>query len=148
MRYQPILHTLYYTLHTEHAYCLSYRFLNNVVITTVIEMVELVEIFDGRLGKRSVERVRYVINNLLHLVIVKYGDISLVLCISTRLRLVTILSLLVKYLVILHADPSLAPRPFNARGARWERDKGLVPVVHACVKFYWNPGKIVFFGIF
>ena len=68
-------------------------------------MVEMVEILDGRLGKRSVERVRYVINNLLHLVIVKYGDISLVLCISTRLRLVTILSLLVKYLVILHADP-------------------------------------------
>ena len=105
VRYQPILHTLYYTLHTEHAYCLSYRFLNNVVITTVIEMVEMVEILDGRLGKRSVERARYVINNLLHLVIVKYGDISLVLCISTRLRLVTILSLLVKYLVILHADP-------------------------------------------
>ena len=102
VRYQPILHTLYYTLHTEHAHCLSYRFFNNVVITTVIEMVE---ILDGRLGKRSVERVRYVINNLLHLVIVKYGDISLVLCISTRLRLVTILSLLVKYLVILHADP-------------------------------------------
>ena len=92
-------------LHTGHAYCLSYRFLNNVVITTVIEMVEMVEILDGRLGKRSVERVRYVINNLLHLVIVKYGDISLVLCISTRLRLVTILSLLVKYLVIFHADP-------------------------------------------
>ena len=102
VRYQPILHTLYYTLHTEHAYCLSYRFLNNVVITPVIEMVEKVEIPDGRLGKRSVERVRYVINNLLHLVIVKYGDISLVLCIYTRLRLVTILSLLV---VILHADP-------------------------------------------
>ena len=55
VRYQPILHTLYYTLHTEHAYCLSYRFLNNVVITTVIEMVE---ILDGRFGKRSVERVR------------------------------------------------------------------------------------------
>ena len=105
VRYQPILHTLYYTLHTEHAYCLSYRFLNNVVITTVIEMVEMVEILDGRLGQRSVERVRYVINNLLHLVIVKYGDILLVLCISTRLRLVTILSLLVKYLVIFHADP-------------------------------------------
>ena len=102
VRYQPILHTLYYTLHTEHAYCLSYR---SLVVTTVIEMVEMVEILDGRLGKRSVERVRYVINNLLHLVIVKYGDISLVLCISTRLRLVTILSLLVKYLVILHADP-------------------------------------------
>ena len=117
VRYQPILHTLYYTLHTEHACCLSYRFLNNVVIITVIEMVEMVEILDGRLGKRSVDRVRYVINNLLHLVIVKYGDISLILCISTRLRLVTILSLLVKYLVILqlsllvkylvilHADP-------------------------------------------
>ena len=105
VRYQPILHTLYYTLHTEHAYCLSYRFLNNVVITTVIEMVEMVEKLDRRLGKHSVERLRYVINNLLHLVIVKYGDISLVLCISTRLRLVTILSQLVKYLVILHADP-------------------------------------------
>ena len=103
VRYQFILHTLYYTLHTEHAYCLSYRFLNNVVITTVIEMVEMVETLDGRLGKRSVERVRYVINNLLHLVIVKYGVISLVLCISTHLRLVTILSM--KYLVILHADP-------------------------------------------
>ena len=102
VRYQPILHTLYYTLHTEHEYCLSYRFLNNVVITTIIEMVE---ILNGRLGKRSVERVRYVINNLLHLVIVKYGVISLVLCISTRLRLVTILSLLVKYLIIFHADP-------------------------------------------
>ena len=93
LRYQPILHTLYYTLHTEHAYCLSYRFLNNVVI-------EMVEILDGRLGKHSVERVRYVINNLLHLVIVKYRVISLVFCISTGLRLVTILSLLVKYLVI------------------------------------------------
>ena len=71
--------------------------LNNVVITTVIEMVEMVEILDGRLGKRSVERVRYVINNLLHMVIVKYGVISLVLCISTRLQLVTILSLIVIY---------------------------------------------------
>ena len=49
---------------TEHAYCLSYRFLNNVVITT-----QEVEILHGRLGKRSVERVRYVMNNLLHLVI-------------------------------------------------------------------------------
>ena len=68
-------------------------------------MVEMVEILDGRLGKRSVERVNYVINNLLHLVIVKHGVISLVLCISTRLRLVTKLSLLVKYLVIFHAEP-------------------------------------------
>ena len=67
VRYQPILHTLYYTLHTEHAYSLSYRFLNNVVITTVIEMVEMVEILDGRFGKCSVERARYVVNNLLHL---------------------------------------------------------------------------------
>ena len=65
----------------------------------------MIEILYGRLGKGSVERVRYVINNLLHLVIVKYGVISLVLCISNRLQLVTILSLLVKYLVILHADP-------------------------------------------
>ena len=105
VRYQPILHTLYYTLHAEHAYCPSYRFLNNEVITTVIEMVEMVEILDGRLGKHSVERVRYVINDLLHLVNVKYGVISLVLCISTRLRLVTILLLLVKYLVIFHANP-------------------------------------------
>ena len=71
VRYQPILHTLYYTLHTEYAYCLSYHFLNNIVVTTIIEMVEMVEILDGRLGKRSVERVRYVINNLLHFVIVK-----------------------------------------------------------------------------
>ena len=106
VRYQPILHTLYYTLHIEQAYRLSYRFLNNVVTTNVIEMVEMVEILDGRLDKRSVERVRYVINNLLHLVIVKYGDILLVLCISTHLRLVTILSLLVKYLVLLHTSPA------------------------------------------
>ena len=66
-----------YITRTEHAYCLSYCFFNKVVITTVIEMVEMVEILDGRLGKHSVERVRYVINNLLHLVIVKYGAISL-----------------------------------------------------------------------
>ena len=66
----------------------------------MVEMVEMVEMLDGRLVQRSVERVRYVINNLLHLVIVKYGDISLVLCISTHLLLVTILPLLVKYLVL------------------------------------------------
>ena len=101
VRYQSILHTLYYTLHTEHAYRLSYRFLNNVVITTVIDIVEMVEILDGRLGKHSVERVRYVINNILHL---EYGVISLILCISTRLQLVTILTLLMKYLIIFHAD--------------------------------------------
>ena len=44
-------------------------------------------------------------------------------------------------------ESSLVPRPFYARTVRWERDKGLVPVVRACVEFYWNPGKIVFFGI-
>ena len=68
-------------------------------------MVEMVEILVGRGSEHSVERVRYVIKNLLHLVIVKYGVISLVPCISTRLRLVTILILLVKYLVIFHNDP-------------------------------------------
>ena len=68
-------------------------------------MDEMVEILDGRDGKRSVERVRYVISNLLHLVIVKYGVISLVLSISTCLRLMTILTLLVNYLIIFHSDP-------------------------------------------
>ena len=70
-------------------------------------MVEMVEILDGRLGKRSVERVRYVINNLLH-----FGHCEIwshftctVLCITTRLQLVTTLSLLMKYLVIFHANP-------------------------------------------
>ena len=95
--YQPIFHTVCCKLHCEHI-------LNNVVITTIIEMVEKVEIFDGRVGKCSVERLRYVINNLLHFAIVKYGVISLVLCISTRLRLLTILTLLMKYLGIFHAD--------------------------------------------
>ena len=70
----------YYTPYITR-YTLSMRvvlvtaFFNNVVISTVIEIVEMVEILDGRLGQRSVERVRYVINNSLHLVIVKYGDI-------------------------------------------------------------------------
>ena len=95
LRYQPIFHTLYFMLHCAHV-------LNDVVLTTVIEKVE---IMDGRVGKHPVERVRYVINNLLHLVIVKYGVISLVLCISTRLHLVTILMLLVKYIIIFHTDP-------------------------------------------
>ena len=98
VRYQPIFNGLKFTLHCA-------RVLNSVVITTIIEMVEMVEILAGRVGKHSVERVRYVINNLLHFVIVKYGVNSLVLCISTRLRLMTILILLVKYLVIFHADP-------------------------------------------
>ena len=62
MRYQPIFHTLYFTVHCA-------RELNNVILTIILEMVETL---DGTVGKRSVERVRYVINNLLHLVIVKY----------------------------------------------------------------------------
>ena len=98
VRYQPIFNGLKFTLHRA---CV----LNNIVISTIIEMVEMVEILDGRVGKRSVERVRYVINKLLHLVIVKYGVISLVLCISTRLRLVIMQTQLMKYLVIFHADP-------------------------------------------
>ena len=88
-------------------------------------MVEMVEILDGRLGKCSVERVRYVINNLLHLVIVKYGDISLVLCISTHLRLVTILSLLVKYLIIFHADPCNKSYLLHRRVKRMVRRGGI-----------------------
>ena len=82
--------------------------------------IEMVEIMDGRVGKHSVEHVRYVINNLFHLVIVKYGVISLVLCISTRLRLVTILTLLVKYLVIFHAD--LCNKSYLLASKRSERD--------------------------
>ena len=56
-------------------------------------MVEMIDILEGRLGKCSVERVRYVFG---HCEIWSH---------FTRLRLVTILSLLVKYLVIFHADP-------------------------------------------
>ena len=56
VRYQPIFNGLKITRHRAHV-------LNAVVITTVIEMVEIVEKLDGRVGQRSVERVRYVINN-------------------------------------------------------------------------------------
>ena len=42
----------------------------------MVEMVVTVEIPDERLSKRSVERVSYVINNLLHLVIVKYSHFT------------------------------------------------------------------------
>ena len=91
VRYQPIFHTLSFTL--AHMY-------NNIFLTTVIEMVE---IQDGRVGERSVERVSYVINNLLHLVTVKYG-VMLVVCICTGLRLVKILTPLVKQHVTFHAD--------------------------------------------
>ena len=49
VRYQPIFHTLYFMLHCAHV-------LNNVVLTTAIEMFEML---DGRVGKHSVEQVRY-----------------------------------------------------------------------------------------
>ena len=81
MKYQPIFYTLYFRLHLA-------RVLNNILLSIVIEMVEIA---DGR-----VEQVRYVVYNLLHLVIVKYGVISLLVCTSTRIRLMKILSLLVK----------------------------------------------------
>ena len=84
MRYQTISHTLCFMLHCTFIW-------NNVVLTMVFEMVE---ILDGRVVKCSVEGVRYVINNLLNLIIVKYGVISLVLCICTHLWLVKILTLL------------------------------------------------------
>ena len=61
----------------------------------------MVEKLDGRVGMHSVERVRYVLNNL---VIVKYGVLSLVVCISTCLWFVQILMLLMKQLILFHAD--------------------------------------------
>ena len=59
--YLYIIHTLYFTLHRT---CV----LNNIVLTTVIEIVE---ILDGR-----VRIAWYVINNLLHLIIVIWSHIS------------------------------------------------------------------------
>ena len=44
-------------LHTSPAHGTFSFSLNNVVINTVIERVEMVEILDERLDKRSVERV-------------------------------------------------------------------------------------------
>ena len=37
------------------------------------------------------------------------------------------------------------PGPYT-RAVRAGRE--IVPVVRACVEFYWSPGKIVFFGIY
>ena len=68
MRYQSIFHTLFHA-----TLCMR-----NVVLTTTV--IEMVEILDESVGKHSVEQVRYVINNLLHSVIVKYGVISLSHC--------------------------------------------------------------------
>ena len=106
-------------------------------------MVEMVEILDGRLGKRSVERVRYVINNLLHLVIVKYGDISLVLCISTRLRLVTILSLLVTILSLLVKYLVIGERAKRARHSQVcsIENRGYIYYIYIC-DWLWEKGHI------
>ena len=53
--------------------------LNNVVFITFIEMAEIRDLY--------IVQVRYVINNLLHLVIVKYGVISLIVGISLSFSL-------------------------------------------------------------
>ena len=76
VRYHPIFHTLYFTLHCA---CV----LINVLLTTIIEMVEILYL-------------RWYNIQLNNLVIVKYGVISLADCISTRLQHMKILTLLVK----------------------------------------------------
>ena len=84
-------------------------------------------------------------NNLLHLVIVKYGDISLVLSVATRLRLVTILSLLVKYLVILHADPCnksywRASEASETLSGLFNRESYIIIYYYGTYKFcFYNP---------
>ena len=82
MRYQPISHTLYFTLHCAHV-------LNNVVLNTIIEMIK---ILNGRVGKHSVNKVC----NKQFITLSHCEVISLAVCICTRLRLVKILTLLVK----------------------------------------------------
>ena len=66
----------------------------------------------------------------------KYGDISLVLCISTRLRLVTILSLLMKYLVILHADPCNKSYILCAQKNVIERSRDLIYLKFVAKDFF------------
>ena len=64
----------------------------------------------------------------------QYGVISLVLCISTRLRLVTILTLLMKYLVIFHTyiyGPTRLHYP--ACLCAWVKNKEDIFGVHVCV---------------
>ena len=53
-----ILHTLYYTLHTEHAYCLSYRFFNNVVILPSLKWLK---------------RLKYTMEDLVSVQLSEYG---------------------------------------------------------------------------
>ena len=55
---------------------------------------------DGRVGKLSVERVRYVINNLLHLVIVKYIAYFTLLRVIGRMKRAPHWGVLSRYLVI------------------------------------------------
>ena len=63
--------------------------MTSVAITTVVEMFEMVHIIDGRVGKHSAERVRYVLVN----------------CEIWSHFTYTLFCVLVKYLVIFHADP-------------------------------------------
>ena len=66
----------------------------------------------------------------------KYGVISLILCISTRLRLVTILSLLVKYLVIFHADPCDKSYIYVYKKIVIERTRDLIYLKFAATDFF------------
>ena len=68
-------------------------------------MVEMVEILDGRLGKHSVERVRLCNKQFITLGHCEIWSHFTRTLYFHCLQLVTILSLLVKYLVIFHADP-------------------------------------------
>ena len=94
MRSQAIFHNLYFTLHCAHI-------LKNVVLTTVIEMDE---ILDGRVGKNSVEQesCNKQLITLSHCEIWSHFTGSLFLHSPLARK---ILRLLMKLLVILHADP-------------------------------------------
>ena len=61
VRYQPILHTLYYTLHTEHAYCLSYRFFGMAAqpeLGIVLEEQEVKAFVDRNKAVNTVRKTR------------------------------------------------------------------------------------------
>ena len=90
-------------LHTSPAH----RVLNNVVITTVIEMVEMGEILNGRVGKRSVERVGYVI--FTHFITLGHSEILSHFTRTLYFHSPSASDALLKYLVIFHADPCYAP---------------------------------------
>ena len=88
-------------IHTTKHKLAAQFFLLLTLLGVIHISIEMVEKLDGRVGMHSVERVRYVLNNL---VIVKYGVNSLVVCISTCLWFVQILMLLMKQLILFHAD--------------------------------------------